>query len=131
MKTLITTLAALTFTALAQAQYGLDNLHDIGAYPTQPYPKGYANWGDREPDKSHCPDVARAAELVMSNRQKGVPMHTQMAGFTGSGPEAELIRALIVAAYDSPKYSTGRFKAEATTEFGNDAMVACYKEGRS
>lgn len=112
-------------------EHGLDNLHDIDAYPTQPYPKGYANWGEREPDKSHCPQVAKAAELVMDNRQKGVPMHRQLEAFTGSGAEAEIIRALILGAYETPRYSGNAYRREAITEYGNEAMLSCYREARS
>jgi hypothetical protein len=128
MKTFVTTVMALIFTALTHAdEHGLDNLHDIGAYPTEPYPKGYANWGERKPDKSHCTALSQLAEKIMENRQKGVPMHQQMERISGTDEIHELGRTLIVEAYDTPKFGSPKYKNEAITEYGNEAMLACYK----
>lgn len=121
----------LAFSGLAaadpttQAQDSLLNLKEIDAYHTEPYPLGYANWGDRKPDTSHCKKLGEHASTVMKHRQGGTPMSRLMDAIGGN----EIGEAMIIAAYEHPRYSVKANQREAMTDFANDVMVACYKGG--
>lgn len=124
----ILTIAALALTLVAHAdEHGLDNLHDIGAYPSEPYPKGYANWDERKHDTSQCKKMGNNAAIVMRHRQKGTPMSLLIDAVDGD----EYAVNLIIAAYEERRYDSSEFQRKAAEDFANDAMVTCYAGGRS
>ena len=124
----ILTISALALTLVAHAdEHGLDNLHDIGAYPSEPYPKGYANWDERKHDTSQCKKMGNNAAIVMKHRQNGTPMSLLIDAVDGD----EYAVNLIIAAYEERRYESSEYQRKAAEDFSNDAMVTCYAGGRS
>ena len=78
-----------------------------------------------------CSELGRLAAGVMELRQDGTPVNELIELF--SRPEVPresrvLMRAMILLAYDTPRFSTERIKSEAAADFANKFMIACYKE---
>jgi len=69
-----------------------------------------------------CETLGDVAYKVMELRQGGVPMSTVM-----QISDSELVQAIVVDAYDQPRFSTDSYKREATNDFRNDVEVQCYK----
>jgi len=40
----------------------------------------------------------------------------------------ELARMLVIAAYETPRFSTEGYKQQAIEDFANEVMMVCYKE---
>ena len=63
------------------------------------------------------------AATIMELRQEGVNMGSAM-----SVTDNELARMLVIAAYDTPRFSTESYKQQAIQDFANEVMMVCYKE---
>ena len=70
----------------------------------------------------HCPGVAAIAKSVMEARQENVPMARMM-----EVSDTELLREMVVAAYDRPAYRTENVKARAIRDFENEWYLNCVK----
>lgn len=78
----------------------------------------------------NCVEFGDLAENIMTARQNNLPMSQLMAIADDAGPEgAELMRAVVIYAYQQPIFSTDRFKREAIATFRNEAELACYGQG--
>lgn len=77
-----------------------------------------------------CEQVSSTAEIIMRARQEGVPMKTQYsrAAKVGNDVFAEWAKGMIAIAYDSPKYTSERYRDQAVSEFGSRVFVQCLKD---
>lgn len=77
-----------------------------------------------------CPAIERLATEIMMSRQAGVPMGTMMQIANRQvGRNKALNIALIMNAFNGPKYSTKEYQRKASIEFANAVMLSCYKDG--
>ena len=60
--------------------------------------------------------------MVMELRQEGVPMSQVM-----QISDSELVKAIVVEAYDYPRFSSQEYKEKADNDFRNEVEVECYK----
>ena len=72
-----------------------------------------------------CALVGDVAQSIMEERQSGVPMSDAMrvAG------DNEALRAMVVAAYSYPRFSSDSYRKEAATDFRNEIELICYGTG--
>lgn len=73
--------------------------------------------------KDPCIIWGELAATIMELRQEGVNMGSAM-GVTDN----ELARMLVIAAYETPRFSTEDYKQQAIQDFANEVMTICYKE---
>jgi hypothetical protein len=84
----------------------------------------------READ-SICQALGELAHAIMTARQTGVPISELFkASDTGSGL-SNFDRALILAAFDMPRFSSEAYRRQAAENFRNDVEARCYKSDRS
>ena len=76
-----------------------------------------------------CAPLAKIAEQIMTARQNQTPITTVMDVMTtvDDANEQALMRALVLAAYEEPAFSSDRYKAKAIVEFQNKTYLACAK----
>lgn len=79
-----------------------------------------------------CANVARAAEAVMQARQNGTAMQTVLeklndTQFTAEGKEG--FRAMIMMAYEQPRFNTEENKQNAINDFRDKVQLVCMKGG--
>lgn len=73
-----------------------------------------------------CEAAAEIAETIMERRQTG----TSMAKMIEVADDNELVEQIIIAAYDSPRYSTDRIQQRAAAEFRDEVYLQCVKATR-
>ena len=81
-------------------------------------------------DISICMDISRASKSVMESRQNGAPMDAMIEIMQKGDLDADnqrIFLQIIVAAYETPKFSIEENKTEAATEFASDQLVKCIK----
>lgn len=73
-----------------------------------------------------CNNLADASSSIMKARQGGVPMHALMEVINRN--EAKDIMTIIaIEAYESPIYSSDKYKEQAASELSNEVYLACLK----
>jgi len=77
----------------------------------------------KEEGEHICETLGDVAYKVMELRQGGVPMSTVM-----QISDSKLVEAIVVDAYDQPRFSTDSYKRESANDFRNDVEVQCYKK---
>lgn len=80
--------------------------------------------------EDQCKLLGNLAETIMTKRQEGVDLTTMLniAESQGTSEEvANVSRKLVIAAYDSPEYSTQEYKERAIRKFKTEVMIECYK----
>ena len=70
-----------------------------------------------------CTGWGELAATVMEVRQSGVPLSSVLAVFPEIVP---VRRAMIMDAYDTPRYRTPRIVAEVIEDFRNDQEYKCF-----
>jgi hypothetical protein len=75
-----------------------------------------------EKEQNVCESMGELAYMVMELRQEGVPMSQTM-----QISDSDLVKAIIVEAYDYPRFSTQEYKEKAADDFRNEVEVECYK----
>jgi len=70
-----------------------------------------------------CTIWGELAATIMELRQGGINMGTAM-----NATDNELARMLVIAAYETPRFSTEGYKQQAIEDFANEVMMVCYKE---
>ena len=113
-------------------ELGLDNLHDIDAYPTQPHPLLGKEKSDADKGMETCLQMNSLAETIMKSRQEGVPMAALINAIkkvdTGI-PEVDSVAiAMITEAYQVPKFGSPKYQREAVVEFSSDALSMCIEK---
>jgi len=75
-----------------------------------------------EGEQHVCESMGELAYMVMELRQEGVPMSQTM-----QISDSELVKAIIVEAYNYPRFNTQEYKEKAAEDFRNEVEVECYK----
>jgi hypothetical protein len=70
-----------------------------------------------------CATVGDLAESVMRNRQQGISMSRMME----IAKDSDLVRAIVIAAYDQPRMSVDRNIQRSIDDFRNEVMLQCYQ----
>ena len=81
-------------------------------------------------DVTFCSSVSELGKVIMDLRQKNVPMVTLMEYMTTQPELYELGSAMIVEAYNQPRYSTPSNQQNAVTDFANDMFKVCLETRR-
>ena len=71
-----------------------------------------------------CSSVANLARVIMALRQVEAPLSKMM-----ELAEEEVVRRIVLAAYERPAYSALENQERATNKFANDIEHACYTSG--
>jgi len=74
-----------------------------------------------ETKQETCTLVGQLAAVIMEKRQDGVDMSRMM-----EIADTELVRELVIFAYEMPRYSSEGYKRTAVQDFANEAMGVCY-----
>ena len=72
-----------------------------------------------------CLTLGVISTTVMEARQRGVSIGDLMV----VAKESELLQAIILAAYQVPRFNTEEYQQQAVADFGNEVMLACYNGG--
>lgn len=81
-------------------------------------------------DDSVCSSIANLANMVMTNRQAGVPL-TKMIELTEAGAKKEVqkfIKRIIIRAYDHPRYYGATWQHRVIIDFENEIYLECIKQ---
>jgi len=73
--------------------------------------------------QDYCVSVEKLASTVMTNRQAGVSLSAMM-----ELADTELIKSIVLGAYDTGRYGTDEYKERAITKYKNYWATICYKE---
>lgn len=78
---------------------------------------------------SICKSAAGTAKAIMSSRQKGVAMTEMMNKVVGAAEPTikDTIKALVIEAYNRPRYSSPEYKLTAERDFEDYAYLNCIK----
>jgi poly-D-alanine transfer protein DltD len=71
-----------------------------------------------------CKAIEKLAESVMSARQRGVAM-SKMLEIVNDGEPNELVNAMVMDAWDKPRYSTERHQQRSISDYRDAAFGAC------
>ena len=71
-------------------------------------------------EMSFCEEFEDLSRTIMDNRQSGIPMSTQY-----NLVDSDLIRKVVVLAYEVPEYSSEEYQQDAVNKFGNAAFLQC------
>lgn len=77
-----------------------------------------------------CELHSKSAKYIMEARQNGAPMSDAMkiASNGDSGPKLkELMRSIVVSAYETPRFGSKQLKDSAVSEFENKVYLSCIK----
>lgn len=75
-----------------------------------------------------CDKVASTAREVMKDRQNGVPIDSIMAQLDKRpGDSSELIRQMVLTAYERDRRYSEKSKERDIVEFGNEMYLHCSK----
>lgn len=74
-----------------------------------------------ETKQETCTLIGQLAAVIMEKRQDGVDMSRLM-----EIADTELVRELVIFAYDTPRFSSEGYKRTAVQDFANEAMGVCY-----
>ena len=72
-----------------------------------------------------CQTISELAGSVMEVRQSGASMVEVYKSMSGN----ELAIDMVVMAYDQPKFSTDKYRAESITSFSDQWFTVCIKLG--
>lgn len=73
-----------------------------------------------------CDLVNKLAHSIMDARQRGVDMAEAMR-LANESEIADLIKPIIIAAYEKPRYSVEENQRNAVTDFKNSVYLVCVK----
>ena len=71
-----------------------------------------------------CDAYGKVAEAIMTARQGGVSMSKSMA----LADDNNLVKSLVIEAYEQPAYSTESVKKKTIRDFADNFLLVCYKE---
>lgn len=72
---------------------------------------------------STCIKFEELATKIMRDRQAGTPVGQVLARTGGD----DLLRKVVLEAYDTPRFGSDKYQQRAITEFANKWAVECYK----
>ena len=86
---------------------------------------GMTNLALAEPaKKTLCESIESVATVVMDNRQLGTKLSDMLKSAT-----SDLVVAIIIEAYEEPRWSTKEHQESTVVDFANEVMLACVKQG--
>ena len=71
-----------------------------------------------------CKAIEKLAESVMSARQRGMAM-SKMLEIVNEGGSDDLVNAMVMSAWDKPRYSGERYQQRAVSDYKDAAFGAC------
>lgn len=76
-----------------------------------------------------CKSAAGAAKGIMNARQRGVTMTEMMEKVVGTADPAvkDVARAMVISAYEKPRFDTPEYQQKAEIDFENESYLACIK----
>lgn len=77
-----------------------------------------------------CHELGEMSKSVMLARQAGVPISKVLDTAKRNSPDPvvlQLLKAIIIEAYEKPRFDTEAIKERVISEFGNSVEVACLK----
>jgi hypothetical protein len=80
---------------------------------------------------SLCSDLSGLSNKIMTARQNGVAMSKLMEAMTNKVPDEQLnniVRELIISAYETSRYNSEEIKARKISDFENETYLSCIKE---
>ena len=87
---------------------------------------GMTNLALAEPaKKTVCEITESVATLVMEARQLGASLSEMLK----ATDHPDWAVAIIIEAYEEPRWSTTKMQARAIVDFANEVMLACVKQG--
>lgn len=86
----------------------------------------YAQKGDK-PKGDMCKDWGDMAVGVMRERQSGKPLHELMEKANNTVAIRNLVKDIIIRAYERPIFPDEKGKASAIADYRNDTELRCYK----
>lgn len=78
--------------------------------------------------RQHCERVADYARTVMEARQSGVRMVDAMPSKDVDAQTKRAMEAIVMAAYERPRFGTKGYQQKAVTDFEDSIFLACLKE---
>lgn len=77
-----------------------------------------------------CGTIEELARSIMIARQSGASISRMMelAGSRGEGTAADMMRSIVLDAYDWPRFSGDEYRGIAVDDFGNEIARACYTQ---
>lgn len=80
---------------------------------------------------STCEAMGIVANRIMTDRQNGVTMSRMMKAINKGGDPAaaELVKSLIIGAFERPQMKAETNRPDAAVEYQNVIELACYKQG--
>jgi hypothetical protein len=70
-----------------------------------------------------CEQIETTARTIMDARQAGVPLKSIIKIINDN----EVMKQIVIQAYDSSKYETDSYKKSAVEKFANEYYVSCLK----
>jgi hypothetical protein len=80
---------------------------------------------------SLCSDLSGLSNKIMTARQNGASMPKLMDAMTNKIPDGKLnniVRELIISAYETSRYNSEEIKARKISDFENETYLSCVKE---
>ena len=74
--------------------------------------------------EDNCVSIGELAHAIMGARQSGVDLGRAMRLAGGN----ELVEAIVLMAYNEPRFSSDQYRQRAATDFANTWMLACYEQ---
>lgn len=71
-----------------------------------------------------CKSLEKLAGSVMSARQRGMAM-SKMLEIVNEGESNDLVNAMVMDAWDKPRYSTEKHQQRAVSDYKDAAFGAC------
>ena len=71
----------------------------------------------------NCEQIETTARTIMNARQAGVPLKSVIKIIDSN----EVMKQIVIQAYDSSKYETDSYKKSAVEKFANEYYVSCLK----
>lgn len=73
-----------------------------------------------------CRAQTELAEIIMTKRQRGVPMLEILDTIDSRGLDRDgTMKQMIVEAYKGPRFNTSRHQQKAVTDFADEMLLAC------
>lgn len=83
-------------------------------------------------DDTTCESLAEFAETIMTARQRGLTLSSALELLNDAKFERirDLLRTIVIQAYEAPLWSTEENKTKAIGEFRNEVHLACLRSGQ-
>lgn len=80
-----------------------------------------------EGEQASCADISELAANIMESRQSGTAMADMMTLADGAGSASDLIEAMVVSAYEMPRFQTPTHQRRQVAEYRDAWHLRCVK----